>query len=62
MIENSKNLLQIITNKPNLVTGFRMVLNLAAVSLFNQYSVLSASFILLSTILDYFDGVVARKY
>jgi phosphatidylglycerophosphate synthase len=62
MIENSKNLLQIITNKPNLVTGFRMVLNLAAVSLFNQYSVLSAAFILLSTILDYFDGVVARKY
>ena len=62
MIENPKNLSEIIINKPNLVTGFRMVLNLAAVFLFNQYSVLSAAFILLNTILDYFDGEVARKY
>lgn len=62
MIENTKKLSEIITNKPNIVTGFRMVLNLAAVYFFHQYSVISAAFILLSTILDYIDGEVARKY
>lgn len=62
MIEPNKKLQEIIFNKPNLVTGFRMVLNLAAVFFFNQYSVMSAAFILLSIILDYVDGEVARKY
>lgn len=56
MIESNKKLREIIYNKPNLVTGFRMVLNLAAVYFFHQYSVMSASFILLSVILDYIDG------
>jgi phosphatidylglycerophosphate synthase len=58
----SKSLHEILMYKAQHVTGFRFVLIYLAVYLSPSYPQTSGMMILTSVILDYFDGMVARRY
>jgi CDP-diacylglycerol--inositol 3-phosphatidyltransferase len=58
----TKHLSEIVYFIPNLITGFRLVLNYCALFLFDGFPQLSCFLLMTSVILDYFDGYAARKY
>ena len=62
MLKQSKSLCEILNYKAQYVTGFRFLLIYLAVYLFPNFPQTSGMIILASVILDYFDGMVARKY
>lgn len=62
MINKPKSLSEILMYKAQYVTGFRFVLIYLAVYLFPTFPQTSGMIVLASVILDYFDGMVARKY
>ena len=45
-----------------MITGFRLILNYAALLLFHEFPELSCLLVMISVILDYIDGYTARKY
>ena len=57
-----KSLSVIITYKANLVTFFRIVLLFVSVILFPSFVSVSCALLMISVVLDYVDGMVARKY
>jgi phosphatidylglycerophosphate synthase len=62
MSEQPKSLSKIIYYIPNMITGFRGLLNYISLVLFNDFPEISCSLLMVSVILDYFDGYAARKY
>jgi phosphatidylglycerophosphate synthase len=58
----SKSLKEILTYKAQYVTGFRFTLIYVSVFLFSSFPQVSGMMMMVSVILDYFDGMVARKY
>lgn len=62
MLEQPTTLSKIILYIPNMITGFRALLNYISLAIFNSYPEISCSLLMTSVILDYFDGFAARKY
>lgn len=57
-----KTLREIAFNRPDAVTGSRNLINCVALYLFENSPQISGLLLMISVILDYFDGAVARKY
>lgn len=57
-----KSLQEILTYKPQYVTGSRSLLVYLAVYLFPTHPQTAAALVMVSVIFDYVDGIVARKY
>ena len=57
-----KSLREIAFNRPDAVTGSRNLINCAALYLFPTRPQTAGLLLMISVILDYFDGAVARKY
>lgn len=57
-----KSLQEILTYKPQFVTGSRFLLLYVAVYLFPTHPQTAAILMMTTVILDYVDGIVARKY
>ena len=57
-----RTLKQILKTKANLVTFFRIILLFLAIVLFPQFPAAASLTFMLSVVLDYIDGIIARMY
>jgi phosphatidylglycerophosphate synthase len=58
----SKKLDSIITYKPNIITLFRLIMLFVSVIIYPSAPKQACLLLMISVVLDYIDGIIARKY
>lgn len=61
-MQQTMELKHILMYKANIITIFRIILLIIALGTFNYSSHLACFLLMISVILDYFDGMIARYY